>query len=199
MNETEILSRVSLFSHLKPRDLKRVAKLSRLCTFTKGETIISEGDQDGSLFVIISGEVEVVKNLGRKNEKCLRRLGSLCYFGEMALLDDLIRSASVIACEDTRTLCIDQWDLRKAIVKYPALAVELLQMLNRRLRALEKSFVNTIGTFLPICAHCKRVKDQNGSWMSIEAYIADHNDSEFSHEVCPECTDNVCPASEKHP
>ena len=96
MNETEILSRVSLFSHLKSRDLKRIAKLSRHCTYPEGEKIISEGEQDGSLFVIINGEVEVIKNLGQKSEKCLRRLGPLCYFGEMALIDDLIRSASVV-------------------------------------------------------------------------------------------------------
>jgi len=194
MNDTEILSRVSLFSHLKNRDLKRIAKLGRHCTFPRGEKIINEGEKDGSLFVIISGEVEVVKNLGQKSEKCLRRLGALCYFGEMALIDDLIRSASVIAREDTRALCIDQWDLRQEIVKYPVLAIELLQMLNRRLRALEKSFVNTVGPFLPLCANCKKIKDPNGSWLSIEEYIPDHTDTEFSHEVCPECADKLCPA-----
>ena len=194
MNEIEILSRVSLFSHLKNRDLKRIAKLSRYCTYPKGEKIISEGEQDGRLFVILGGEVEVVKNLGQKGEKCLRRLGALCYFGEMALIDDFIRSASVVARKDTRALCIDQWDLRKEIVKYPVLAIELLQMLNRRLRALEKSFANTIGTFLPICEDCKKIKDQKGRWISIEEYITDHTDSEFNHEVCPECTDKLCPA-----
>ena len=194
MNETEILGRVSLFSHLKPRDLKQIAKLSRHCTYAKGEKIINEGERDGSLFVIISGEVAVVKNLGQKKEKCLRILGALCYFGEMALIDDLIRSASVVAREDTRTLCIDRWDLRKAIAKYPALAIELLQMLNRRLQALEKNFENTIGSFFPICAHCRKIKDQHGSWLTIEEYIADHTDPEFSHEVCPECTTKVCPA-----
>ena len=192
MNETEILSRVSLFSHLKNRDLRRIAKLSRQCTYAKGEKIISEGETDGSLFVIISGDVEVVKNSGQKTEKCLARLGALSYFGEMALIDDLIRSASVIAREDTRALCLDQWDLRREIVKYPVLAIELLQMLNRRLRALEKSFVETIGTFLPICANCKKIKDHHGTWMTIEEFIADHTDSEFSHEICPECSDKQC-------
>ncbi len=194
MNETEILSRVSLFSHLKHRDLKRIARLSQDCSYTRGTEIISEGEKDGRLFVIISGEVEVVKNFGQKTEKCLRRLSALSYFGEMALIDDLIRSASVIARQDTRALCIDQWDLRKEIVKYPVLAIELLQVLNRRLRALEKSFVNTIGTFLPICANCKRIKDRNGAWITIEEFIADHTDSEFSHEICPDCSQKVCPA-----
>ena len=194
MNETEILSRVSLFSHLKSRDLKRIAKLSRECSYSRGEKIISEGEKDGSLFVIIDGEVEVVKNFGQKTEKCLRRLGALSYFGEMALIDDLIRSASVVARHNTRALCIDQWDLRREIAKYPVLAIELLQMLNRRLRALEKSFVNTIGTFLPICANCKKIRDHSGAWITIEEYIADHSDSEFSHEIFPDCSDEVCPA-----
>jgi CRP/FNR family transcriptional regulator len=187
------LSRVSLFSHLKKRDLKRIAKLGRHCTFPRGETIINEGEKDGSLFIIISGQVEVVKNLGQKSEKCLRRLGALCYFGEMALVDDLIRSASVIAREDTRALCIDQWNLRQEIVKYPALAIELLQMLNRRLRALEKSFVNSVGTFLPLCANCKKIKDPNGSWLSIEEYLTDHTDTEFSHEVSRSAQINFAP------
>jgi len=195
MNETEILSQVSLFAHLKHRDLKRIAKLSRHCNYPKGEMIISEGEQDGSLFVIISGEVEVVKNLGQKSEKCLRRLGSLCYFGEMALIDDLIRSASVVARKDTVVLCIDQFDLRNEIIKHPVLAIELLQLLNRRLRALEKSFVSAVGTLLPLCANCNKIKDQNGSWLSIEEYIADHTDTEFSQDVCPECSGKLCPAS----
>jgi len=182
MNETEILSRVSLFSHLKSRDLKRIAKLSRHCTYVKGEKIITEGERDGSLFVILSGEVEVVKNLGQKKEKCLRRLGSLCYFGEMALID---RSPPHTVRSQPYFLAMG------AIEKYPALAIELLQMLNRRLQALEKNFENTIGTFFPICAHCKKIKDQNGSWLTIEEYIADHTDSEFSHEVCPQCMDKT--------
>ena len=194
MNETEILSRVSLFSHLKHRDLKRIARLSQDCSYTRDTKIISEGEKDGRLFVIISGEVEVVKNFGQQTEKCLRKLGALSYFGEMALIDDFIRSASVIARQDTRALCIDQWDLRKEIAKYPVLAIELLQMLNRRLRALEKSFVNTIGTFLPICANCKKIKDHTGAWITIEEFLADHTDSEFSHEICPDCSDEVCPA-----
>ena len=91
-------------------------------------------------------------------------------------------------------LCLDQWDLRQEIVKYPVLAIELLQMLNRRIQALEKSLVNTIDAFLPICANCKKIKDKKGSWLSIEDYITDHTDSEFSHEICPDCQDKLYPA-----
>ena len=195
MNKADLLSEVSIFYNMKKRDLRRVAKLTKFQTFRSGDVIVREGASDQRFFIIVSGEAEVIKGLGSANEWCVRTLGPRTYFGEMALIDDLIRSASVIAREDTRALCIDQWDLRKEIVKYPVLAVELLQMLNRRLQALEKSFANTIGTVLPICADCKKIKDQKGSWISIEEYIADHTDSEFNHEVCPDCTDKLGPSS----
>ena len=54
-------------------------------------------------------------------------------------------------------------------------------------------FENHVGTFLPLCANCKKIKDQNGSWLSIEEYVPDRTDTEFNHEVCPECLDKLCP------
>jgi len=155
--------------------------------------IIREGERDGRLFIVLSGEVEVLKSLGRKAEKCLRKLGPQCYFGEMALIGDLIRSASVVATKDTKTLCLDQWNLRQEIVKYPSLSIELLQMLIRRILALEKSMVNAMGAFLPICANCKKIKENNGSWVPIEEYITGHTDSEFDYEICPACSDKLFP------
>jgi len=42
--------------------------------------------------------------------------------------------------------------------------------------------------FLPICASCKKIKDDKGYWRQIEAYIRDHSEAEFSHGICPDCT-----------
>ena len=47
--------------------------------------------------------------------------------------------------------------------------------------------VKTLSGLLPICAHCKRVRDDQGYWNQIEAYIRDHSEAEFSHCICPEC------------
>lgn len=47
--------------------------------------------------------------------------------------------------------------------------------------------VKTLSGMLPICAHCKRVRDDKGYWNQIEAYIQDHSKAEFSHGICPEC------------
>ena len=137
MDQAEILSRVALFSLMKRRDLKRIAKLAKRHSYEKGDLIVREGDRDGRLFVIISGRVSIVKDLGGASEKTLRVLRSDNYFGEMALIDDYMRTASVVADDHTEVLSLDQWNIREEIRKYPAIAVELLQTLGRRLRAVE--------------------------------------------------------------
>lgn len=67
------------------------------------------------------------------------------------------------------------------------MAVELLQMLSRRITDMEKTLINTLGTFLPVCANCKKIRDKDGSWIQIEKDISDHSETKFSHGVCLEC------------
>jgi len=193
MNKEDFLAKVSIFSLMSRRDLQRIAKLARYHLFQKGDVITREGDRDGRLFIIVSGEVEVIKNLGNKNQRRLNTLGPHSYFGEMALIDDLIRSASVIAKKDTRVISLEQWNLRQEIEKYPAMAIELLQMLSRRIRAIEKSMIKTLGAFLPICANCKKIHEGSGVWTPIEEYITGHSETEFTHSVCPECAKILYP------
>jgi CRP-like cAMP-binding protein len=192
-NDADFLANVSIFSLVKKRDLKRIAKLAQHQSFREGDVIIREGQRDRRLFVILSGEVDVIKDLGGKNERRVRILSSPAYFGEMALIDDLVRSASVVAMENTQILSLDHWNLRDEIEKYPAMALELLQMLSRRIRAIEKTMVNTLGTLLPICTHCKSIREDTGSWIRIEEYIKDHSETEFTHGICPECVKELYP------
>ncbi|MFH1952792.1 MAG: hypothetical protein ABIL06_14370 [Pseudomonadota bacterium] len=112
----------------------------------------------------------------------------------MALIDDLPRSASMVAKEDTHILTLE-WDLRKEIEQSSAMAVELLQMLSQRIRANEKFIRNTLGSFLPICANCKKIREDDDSWTPIEEYIHDHSETEFSHGICPECAKKLYPVN----
>ena len=139
MNDAEILLKIPLFSLMKKKDLRRIAKLAKHHSYKKGDLIVREGDRDGRLFIIISGEVEVVKDLGGRSEKSLRVFTSYNYFGEMALIDDYIRTASVVARNDTEVISLDQWNIREEIRKYPSIAIEIMQTLGRRLRVAEES------------------------------------------------------------
>ncbi|MBI4640287.1 MAG: cyclic nucleotide-binding domain-containing protein, partial [Candidatus Tectomicrobia bacterium] len=88
-------------------------------------------------FVIISGKVRVVKGIGGR-ERVIRTLGPHEYFGEMALLDEFRRSASVIAEEDTECLLLVRWDFRAELRLHPEIALHILPLLSRRLREAEE-------------------------------------------------------------
>jgi CRP-like cAMP-binding protein len=193
MNNTEFLSKVSLFSLIKKPDLERVARLASRHLFQRGDVIIREGDPGGRLFIVVSGQVNIMKELGGRRERRVRTLGPYDYFGEMALIDDLVRSASVVAIEPTQVLSLDRGTLRQEIERYPNMAFELLQMLSRRIRAIEKTMMNTLGTLLPICAQCKKIREANSTWKTIEEYISDHSETEVSHGLCPECARELYP------
>ena len=193
MGDAEFLSRVSLFSLTNKSDLERIAKLANRHTFNTGDVIIKEGEPDNRLFIIVRGEVEVVKGMGEEKERRLGTLGPLSYFGEMALVDDLVRSASVVAKKKTEALSLHQETFRQEVERSPAIAFELLHLLSRRIRALEKSTVNILGDFLPSCANCSKIREKDGSWTSLENYVSNHCETEFSHSICPECAERLYP------
>ncbi len=193
IDKASFLVGVPLFSGVPISDLKRMARQAKERTFKAGEVIIREGESDRRLFVIVSGRARIVRNLRRLNEKELKVMGPREYFGEMALIDELTRSASVVAEGDARILVLDQLDLRKEIEKCPAMAIELLRTLSQRIRAIEVTVIDTLGALLPICANCKRIRETDDVWTNIEEYISHHSDTEFSHGICPECLKKLYP------
>ena len=189
MKKEDYLAKVLIFEYFRKKDLQRLAKKSRYFTFNIGDVIINEGERDGRFFILIRGKVDVFKSYGTSKQRLMRTLIPLSYFGEMALFDDLVRSATVVAKENIKTLCLTKLNLYQEIEKYPQLAMELLQMLNRRLLALEKAVIKTIGGFIPICSNCKKIRDENGCWSTIDHYIMDYTEHQLSHGICPECND----------
>jgi len=187
MDKDDLLAEVSIFSHMKKRELRRVAKLTNFESFRSGDVIVSEGARDDRFFLIVSGKVEVIKGLGSPNEWCLRTLGPRSYFGEMALIDDLVRTSSVVAKTDTQVLILDQWNLRQQIEKNPGMAIELLQMFGRRIRDIEKKTMEMLGVFLPICASCKKKFEEIGSWTVFEKSIGNNMGPDIQEIFCEEC------------
>jgi CRP-like cAMP-binding protein len=193
MSDVDFLARVPLFSRLKREELAGLAGRVQHHTYVAGEEIIAEGDTDRRLFVIVHGAVEVIKDRRHTNERKLATFGPLDYFGEMTLIDDLVRSATVVAKESTEVLSLDQWSFRIEIERNPSMAVELLRVLSHRVRALQKMAAKSLGGLLPICLNCKNIRDESGSWVRIEDYITDRSEADFTHGMCPDCMRKLYP------
>jgi hypothetical protein len=53
--------------------------------------------------------------------------------------------------------------------------------------------IKTLRGIIPICASCKKIRDDKGYWNQLESYIREHSEAVFSHGICPECTENLYP------
>jgi CRP-like cAMP-binding protein len=131
---TVVLEEVPLFRNLSRRHLKHVASLARKRRYASGTSIVRAGEAGTAFFVLLDGAVRVVPASGRP-----RRLKMGDFFGEMALLDDSPRSASVVADGEVLTMTISRSAFSKLLKQEPAVTYELLRTLAARLRAAEKS------------------------------------------------------------
>ena len=105
--------------------------------YKDGEVIIKQGTVGDCLYVIQQGKVDIISEKG-KNEIKLAELGEKEFFGEMALFEKDVRSATVKANGDTKVLTLDKKGLYKTIQNDPSLAFRLLEKLSNRLRQLDK-------------------------------------------------------------
>ncbi len=111
-----LLRKVDLFAAMPTRQLGGVAAVAREVIHPAGSTIISEGDPGDALFVVVSGEVEVVQ--GGRRVKLLREAD---YFGELAVLTGETRSASVRAVTDCLLLKLEREDFHRVLAaSFPA-------------------------------------------------------------------------------
>jgi CRP-like cAMP-binding protein len=129
----EFLSTVPLFRDVPGKTLQAVWAVARERPFEAGEDIVREGESGAGAFVITEGEVEVLS--GGKQLGTLRK-GD--HFGEMAVLDEFPRSATVRALSAGSCLGIYRWDFVGLVRTDAELAVHLLQALSRRLREADR-------------------------------------------------------------
>jgi len=105
--------------------------------YRDGEIIIKQGTVGDCLYVIQEGKVEVVSEKKEK-EIIIAELGEKEFFGEMALFEKDVRSATVRAKGDTKVLTLDKKGLYKTIQNDPSLAFRLLEKMSNRLREVDK-------------------------------------------------------------
>ncbi len=137
---TEILRRVWLFSQLDPGQLDAISSFTFQKTFGPGELIVEEGHTGNGMYVIVSGNVEVVKGLGTDQSRVVATRGSGEVFGEMALLGEWPRTASVRALDQVECLGIDRWVFLAQLERQPQVSIRMLQILAQRLRESDARF-----------------------------------------------------------
>jgi CRP-like cAMP-binding protein len=131
---TELLTRVPLFSELSEEELTQVTEVAVPRRFQAGEVVFREGDTSNTCYVIRSGHARAVRENSDGRSITLAHFGPGDIFGELAMLDDERRSATVDALEQTEAIAILGPDMRRLLRDHPDMAVKLVAGLGRRLR-----------------------------------------------------------------
>src|SRR5512133_3593700 len=128
----ELLQRVPLFADFERKDLKQLSHSFRERTFEGGSTVADEGQKGAGFFVIESGEASVSVHGADRG-----KLGPGDYFGEIALIDDGARSATVTADSELRCYGLTSWEFRPLVESNASIAWKLLETMAKRLRAAQ--------------------------------------------------------------
>ena len=129
------LASVPLLSRLDRKTLKRLAETGKRRTYAPGEEIVREGTTGSALYIVLSGRAQVERK-GAPGP--LADLIPGDFFGELALLENHERTASVVAAEETECLLLVAWEFTALLKEHPQIAVPIMEALIARLHKSER-------------------------------------------------------------
>ena len=133
MAHEEFLGRVPIFSSCTPEEVAAITGVAQEGFFQAGQIIVTQGTPGQAFYLVIAGRVEILRD-----GKSLGAFGPGDFFGEMSLLDQAPRSATIRALDQTQCLMLSSWDFRALLERHPSIAIKLLEVLSRRLRMADE-------------------------------------------------------------
>jgi len=130
----ELLGRVPVFSTLEHDDLERIAELAVPRAFEPGQIVFREGDASDTCYIVRAGRARAVREHPDGRTITLATFGTGDIFGELAMFEDELRSATVEAVQHTSVVAVLGPDMRRLMVDHPQIAIRLVVALGRRLR-----------------------------------------------------------------
>jgi CRP/FNR family cyclic AMP-dependent transcriptional regulator len=135
---TTLLRTVPLFADFTDAQLAVLASVVTPRTISRGAMLMAQGDPTDSVYVLVAGRLQVVMSDSEGREVILATLGPGEVVGEMGLVDDSPRSASVIAADHSDLLSITKREFRKCLAEHFDMAINLMRTLVRRLREADR-------------------------------------------------------------
>jgi len=132
------LKGIQIFEGLSVSELAAIASVTEEVVYPANQIVIKEGESGETMYMIVKGEVAVIKGYGTDREMDLDRIPAGDYFGEMALFEDTVRSATIRTREDTHLLVLHKREFTESVREYPQIALHICKELASRIRRLHE-------------------------------------------------------------
>lgn len=137
-----MLQGIAIFPELSQTSLDLIASCGVVRKYSKNTVLVSEGELSDSLYIILDGKVKVYVSDEHGKEVLLNILGQGAHFGELSLIDEEPRSASVVTLEQSQIVVVSKPNFQHCLATHSEIAFELISTLVKRVRALTDSVKN---------------------------------------------------------
>ncbi len=130
--EVEILKGVPIFAKIEPAKLKLIAFTGERMTFNAGQEVCHQGDQGDAMYVILGGIADVLIDNNKGGQIAVAEMKKNNFVGDMAILCDVPRTATIKASESLLTLRISKDMFYRLVTEFPTMAIEMMRELAHR-------------------------------------------------------------------
>lgn len=138
------LKKVYFLENLNDKELLQIAKFCKLEVHPSGKILFREGDEADKFYILVEGNLEIVKSLNNQEYQILAKGGPGDFFGEVALIDGLPRSATIILTEESTTLCILKADFDTIVNTQPEVAKAIMHSISTIVRRSNDMHINDL-------------------------------------------------------
>ena len=138
-----LLKEIEIFSGLNVIELATIASVTKEFDYPAEKTVIKQNDIGETVFLIIDGEVDVIMELPDEKQVIIDKIDPGGAFGEMALIDNSLRSATIRTTKKSRFLILHKREFKETVMAYPRIALQICSVLSRRIRHLHKRVKET--------------------------------------------------------
>jgi CRP-like cAMP-binding protein len=132
-SEVETLRTIPIFRTIEPGKLRLLAFISERITFRPGEIICTQGEPGDSAFIILAGTGDILVDAGGSDKRKVAEIKKNDVVGEMALLTEMPRTATVVASDEVAALRISKDNFFRILQEFPEVSLEMMRVLARRL------------------------------------------------------------------
>jgi len=187
VSESRLISQVLLRAYSLTDNINRLRE-----SVQKKETSLRNRGISIIVFVVLGGITAIISNSTVINRTLTKRITALTNGVEVIGAGNLDHRIAVEGDDELSALALTSNEMATKL-KQSYTSVDHLnkEIAERKMAEVELkdalSKVKTLSGMLPICASCKKIRDDQGYWNQLESYIADHSEAEFSHGICPDC------------